>query len=211
MAVATASVTELCRAAQAASRVLAGLPTTTKDAALLAIADALEARTPEVLEANARDLEAGREQGLSPALTDRLRLDAGRVRAMADGVRAIAALRDPVGEVLEGFRLPNGLDVDKVRVPLGVVAVVYEARPNVTIDATALALKSGNAIVLRGSSTAAHSNAVLAAIAGAAATAARPARRRRDARRRRRPRGARRARHRRTASSTSSSRAGARA
>jgi glutamate-5-semialdehyde dehydrogenase len=172
MAVATASVTELCRAAQAASRVLAGLPTTTKDAALLAIADALEARTPEVLDANGRDVEAGREQGLSPALTDRLRLDAGRVRAMADGVRAIAALRDPVGEVLEGFRLPNGLDVDKVRVPLGVVAVVYEARPNVTIDATALALKSGNAIVLRGSSTAAHSNAVLAAIAGEAATAA---------------------------------------
>ena len=96
----------------------------------------------------------------------------GRVRAMADGVRSIAALRDPVGEVLEGFRLPNGLDVDKVRVPLGVVAVVYEARPNVTIDATALGLKSGNAIVLRGSSTAAHSNAVLAAIAGEAATAA---------------------------------------
>ncbi len=172
MAVATASVTELCRAAQVASRVLAGLPTTTKDAALLAIADALEARTPEVLEANARDVEAGREQGLSPALTDRLRLDDRRVRAMADGVRSIAALRDPVGEVLEGFRLPNGLDVDKVRVPLGVVAVVYEARPNVTIDATALALKSGNAIVLRGSSTAAHSNAVLAAIAGEAATAA---------------------------------------
>jgi glutamate-5-semialdehyde dehydrogenase len=172
MAVATASVTELCRTAQAASRVLADLPTTTKDAALLAIADALEARTPEVLEANARDLEAGREQGLSDALTDRLRLDAGRVRAMADGVRAVAALRDPVGEVLEGFRLPNGLDVDKVRVPLGVVAVVYEARPNVTIDATALALKAGNAIVLRGSSTAAHSNAVLAGIAGAAATGA---------------------------------------
>src|SRR3954447_3838552 len=172
MAVATTSVTELCRAAQAASRVLADLPTTTKDAALLAIADALEARTPEVLDANARDLEAGREHGLSPALTDRLRLDAGRVRAMADGVRAIAALRDPVGEVLEGFRLPNGLDVDKVRVPLGVVAVVYEARPNVTVDATALALKSGNAIVLRGSSTAAHSNAVLAAIASAAATGA---------------------------------------
>ena len=91
---------------------------------------------------------------------------------MADGVRAIAALRDPVGEVLEGFRLPNGLDVDKVRVPLGVVAVVYEARPNVTIDATALALKSGNAIVLRGSSTAAHSNAVLAAIAAEAAAGA---------------------------------------
>src|SRR3954452_19853434 len=169
MAVGTASVTELCRAAQGASRTLAGLPTTTKDAALLAIADALEARTPEVLEANGRDLEAAREQGLSPALTDRLRLDAGRVRAMADGVRAIAALRDPVGEVLEGFRLPNGLDVDKVRVPLGVVAVVYEARPNVTTDAAALCLKSGNAVVLRGSSTAAHSNAVLASIVAEAA------------------------------------------
>src|SRR3954447_4509054 len=169
MAVATASVTELCRAAQAASRVLADLPTTTKDGALLAIADALEARTPEILEANARDLEAGREQGLSPALTDRLLLDAERVRAMADGVRAIAALRDPVGEVIEGFRLPNGLDVDKVRVPLGVVAVVYEARPNVTTDAAALCLKSGNAVVLRGSSTAAHSNAVLASIVADAA------------------------------------------
>ena len=106
---------------------------------------------------------------------------------MADGVRSIAALRDPVGEVLEGFRLPNGLDVDKVRVPLGVVAVVYEARPNVTIDATALALKSGNAIVLRGSSTAAHSNAVLAAIARRGGRRGRPARGRRDARRRRGP------------------------
>ena len=195
MAVATASVTELCRAAQAASRVLATLPTTTKDAALLAIADALEARTPEVLEANARDVEAGREQGLSPALTDRLRLDAGRVRAMADGVRAIAALRDPVGEVLEGFRLPNGLDVDKVRVPLGVVAVVYEARPNVTIDATALALKSGNAIVLRGSS---HRGALQRGPGRdrrRGRRGGRPARRGGDPRRRRRPRGARRARH----------------
>ena len=96
---------------------------------------------------------------------DRLALDEARVAAMAAGVREIVALPDPVGEVLDGFRLPNGLDVRKVRVPLGVVAVVYEARPNVTIDAAALALKSGNAIVLRGSSSAAHSNAVLAAVA----------------------------------------------
>ena len=103
------------------------------------MADALEARTPEILEANARDLEAGRESGLSAALMDRLALDEGRVAAMAAGVREIVALPDPVGEVLDGFRLPNGLDVRKVRVPLGVVAVVYEARPNVTIDAAALA------------------------------------------------------------------------
>jgi glutamate-5-semialdehyde dehydrogenase len=110
-------------------------------------------------------MEAGREAGLSAALLDRLMLDEARVGAIAAQVRDIAALRDPVGEVIEGFRLPNGLDVRKVRVPLGVVAVVYEARPNVTIDAAALCLKSGNAIVLRGSSSAAHSNAVLAAIA----------------------------------------------
>ena len=103
---------------------------------------------------------------------DRLALDERRVEAMAAGVREIVALPDPVGEVLDGFRLPNGLDVRKVRVPLGVVAVVYEARPNVTIDAAALALKSGNAIVLRGSSSATHSNAVLAAVAAEAAEAA---------------------------------------
>src|SRR5512134_1000375 len=126
MAVSAPSVADLCVAAKRASRTMATLDTATKDAALLAIATALEARTPEVLEANARDLEAGREQGLSAALLDRLALDETRVRAMAEGVRAIAALRDPVGEVIEGFRLPNGLDVDKVRVPLGVVAVVYE-------------------------------------------------------------------------------------
>ncbi|HEX2413416.1 MAG TPA: glutamate-5-semialdehyde dehydrogenase [Solirubrobacteraceae bacterium] len=165
MAIATTSVTDVCRAAKAASRALATIDSATKDRALLAMADALEARTAEILEANARDLEAGRESGLSSALMDRLALDADRVAAMATGVREIVALQDPVGEVLDGFRLPNGLDVRKVRVPLGVVAVVYEARPNVTIDAAALALKSGNAIVLRGSSSAAHSNAVLAAVA----------------------------------------------
>ena len=169
MAVAERSVTDLCLAAKRASRALAVLDTAAKDAALLAIADALEARTSEILEANARDLEAGRESGLSAALMDRLALDAGRVRGMADGVRAIAALPDPVGEVIDGGRLANGLEVRKVRVPLGVVAVVYEARPNVTIDAAALCLKSGNAVVLRGSSSAAHSNAVLATVASEAA------------------------------------------
>src|SRR3954464_12380505 len=165
MAVATSSVTDICLAAKAAARRLAQVDSGTKDRALLAIASALEARTDEILEANARDLEAGRESGLSAALMDRLALDERRVAAMAAAVREIAALGDPVGEVIDGHRLANGLDVRKVRVPLGVVAVVYEARPNVTIDAAALCLKSGNAAVLRGSSSAAHSNAVLAAVA----------------------------------------------
>jgi glutamate-5-semialdehyde dehydrogenase len=165
MAIATPSVTDVCRAAKTASRRLAALPTAQKDAALHAIADALVARADEIVEANARDLEAGREAGLSDALLDRLLLDPARIAAIAAQVRDIAALPDPVGEVIDGFRLPNGLDVAKTRTPLGVVAVVYEARPNVTIDAAALCLKSGNAIVLRGSSSATHSNAVLASIA----------------------------------------------
>jgi len=171
MAVATQSVTDLCRAAKAASRALAALDSATKDRALLAVADALEARTDEILEANARDLEAGREAGLSAALMDRLALDASRVAAMARGVREIVALPDPVGEVIDGSRIAGGLEMRKVRVPLGVVAVVYEARPNVTIDAAALCLASGNAILLRGSSSAAHSNAVLAGVARDAAEA----------------------------------------
>src|SRR3954470_22911228 len=164
MAVATPSVTDVCLAAKAASRALATMRTSVKDAALLRVADALEGRAPEILEANARDLEAGRESGLSAALMDRLALDPARISAIADAVRAIAALPDPVGEVIHGRRLPNGLDLRKVRVPLGVVAVIYESRPNVTVDAAALALKSGNAVVLRGSAAAAHSNAVLASI-----------------------------------------------
>src|SRR5688572_844475 len=166
------SVSDICLAAKAAARGLAATSSAVKDAALLAMAAALEARTPEIPEANARDLEAGREGGLSSALMDRLALDGPRVAAMATGVREIVALPDPVGEVLDGFRLPNGLDVRKVRVPLGVVAVVYEARPNVTIDAAALALKSGNAVVLRGSSSASHSNEVLARVAVEAVEAA---------------------------------------
>ena len=159
------AVGDLCLAAQEAARVLAQVDAAAKDRALEAIATALETRVDEILAANARDLEAGREAGLSAALMDRLALDRARVAAMAAGVRGIAVLPDPVGEAIEGRRLPNGLDVRKVRVPLGVVAVVYEARPNVTIDAAALCLKSGNAAVLRGSSSAAASNAVLAAVA----------------------------------------------
>ncbi len=172
MATTALSVAETCAAAQRASRVLATLPSSVKDAALEAIAVALLEHTPEILEANARDLEAAREFGLSAALLDRLALDQGRIAGMASGVRKIAALPDPVGEVIDGSRLANGLDVRKVRVPLGVVAVVYEARPNVTIDAAALCLKSGNAVVLRGSSSASHSNAALASVAAAAAESA---------------------------------------
>jgi glutamate-5-semialdehyde dehydrogenase len=172
MAVTATSVADTCLAARAAAGVLATLPSGVKDAALEAIAAALIERTPEILDANARDLEAGRDAGLSAALMDRLALDAGRVAVIAGQVRDIAALPDPVGEVIEGRRLANGLDVRKVRVPLGVIAVVYEARPNVTIDAAALCLKSGNAVVLRGSSMAAHSNAVLASVAIEAALAA---------------------------------------
>jgi len=162
-------VADVCLAAREASRTLATLDSAAKDRALHAIADALVLRSEEIVAANARDLEAGRQSGLSAALLDRLALDAGRVADIAQATRAIAALPDPVGEVLDGHRLPNGLDMRRVRVPFGVIAVVYEARPNVTIDAAALCLKSGNAIVLRGSSSAADSNAVLSAIAQEAA------------------------------------------
>ena len=172
MATATRSVSDICLQARDAARSLAALETDTKNAALLAIADALLARSDEIIEANARDLEAGHAAGLDDALLDRLALDAGRIAGIAAGTRAIAALPDPVGEVVEGKRLANGLDVRKLRVPFGVVAVVYEARPNVTVDAASLCLKSGNAVVLRGSSSAAHSNAVLASIAAQSATAA---------------------------------------
>jgi glutamate-5-semialdehyde dehydrogenase len=172
MATALASVAELCGAAKRASRTLARLDGSVKDAALEAIAAELQRRTDEILAANERDMQLGAEAEIGGALLDRLRLDEARIASIAAAVRQIAALPDPVGEVIEGRRLANGLDVRKVRVPLGVVAVVYEARPNVTIDAAALCLKSGNAIVLRGSSTAEHSNAALAQIASDAATAA---------------------------------------
>jgi glutamate-5-semialdehyde dehydrogenase len=172
MASTAVSIADVCHAARRASRVLATLGSSVKDEALEAIASALIESTEQILEANARDLEAGESNGLSDALLDRLALDKSRVAGMAAGVRKIAALPDPVGEVIDGSTLPNGLQLRRVRVPLGVIAVVYEARPNVTIDAAALCLKSGNAVVLRGSSSAAHSNAVLAAVASDAAVAA---------------------------------------
>jgi glutamate-5-semialdehyde dehydrogenase len=172
MATVISPVADVCRSAKRAARTLAAMDATVKDAALEAIASGLEERLEEILAANERDMQAGREAQIGEALLDRLRLDGARITGIARAVRQIAALPDPVGEVIDGRRLPNGLDLRKVRVPLGVVAVVYEARPNVTIDATALCLKSGNAIVLRGSSAASNSNATLAQIASESAVAA---------------------------------------
>jgi len=172
MAVTVSSVAEVCARAREASRALARIDTATKNAALFAVAGALRARVGEILAANELDLIAGREADIGEALLDRLALDERRIEAIAAAVEAIAGLSDPVGETIDGYRLPNGLDVRKVRVPLGVIAVVYEARPNVTIDASALCLKSGNAIVLKGSSSAEHSNVVLSSIAAKAAVEA---------------------------------------
>jgi glutamate-5-semialdehyde dehydrogenase len=169
-------VEELGVKARAAAMKLALAGTASKDAALLAMADALEANSGLIVERNNADLDAARAEGMTPALIDRLTLDAARVSEMAQGLREVAALRDPVGEIVDGWKLPNGLEVEKVRVPLGVVGMIYEARPNVTVDAAGLCLKSGNAVVLRGSSNAINSNSVLAdVIAGAAAGAGLPA------------------------------------
>ncbi|HEX6228913.1 MAG TPA: glutamate-5-semialdehyde dehydrogenase [Solirubrobacterales bacterium] len=164
MATTSITVAESCEAAQRAARQLGSASTEAKDAALEAVARLLGRRTDEILEANAADVADDRAAGLTPALRDRLTLTPERVDAMAEGARAIAALPDPVGEELEHKTLASGLDLRKLRVPLGVVAVVYEARPNVTIDCAALTIKSGNAIVLRGSHYAERSNAALAAV-----------------------------------------------
>jgi len=164
MAVTTATVAETCASAKRASRMLTSASTEAKDEALETTARLLEERTAAILEANAADLADERAAELTTALRDRLALNEQRVQAMADGVRQVMALEDPVGEELEHRTLASGLDLRKVRVPLGVIAVVYEARPNVTIDCAALTIKSGNAIVLRGSSYAERSNGALAAI-----------------------------------------------
>jgi glutamate-5-semialdehyde dehydrogenase len=155
------AVLDVCRRAREAARQLATAQRSRKDAALHAIADALDAGTDSVLAANAEDLSRGEREGLAVPLRDRLRLDPGRVAAIADAVREVAGLPDPVGEVVRGSTLPNGLRLRQVRVPMGVIGMVYEARPNVTVDAAVLALKSGNAAVLRGGSAAASSNEVL--------------------------------------------------
>jgi glutamate-5-semialdehyde dehydrogenase len=164
MAVTTKTSAETCAAAKRASRVLATASGEQKDAALKATARLLVDRVADVLEANAADLADERAAGLTAALRDRLALSEERVTAMAEGALAVAALADPIGEELEQETLAGGLELRKVRVPLGVVAVVYEARPNVTIDCAALTIKSGNAIVLRGSHYAERTNGALAAI-----------------------------------------------
>ena len=165
-------VIEVATRARTAAARLAPLPRKAKDAALLAMADALVEHADRVLAANAEDVTAGREAGTSEALLDRLALTPARIEAMAEGLRHVATLPDPVGEIVRGSSLPNGLELRQVRVPLGVIGIVYEARPNVTADAAGLCLKSGNAVLLRGSASAYRSNTVLVDVLAEAATAA---------------------------------------
>lgn len=157
-------VLDACRRAREASHALAIVHRDRKDRALLAIADALDADVESVLAANALDVEAARTAGTDAAIIDRLTLDEPRLRAIAAAVRDVAALPDPVGEVVRGFTRPNGLEIKQVRVPFGVVAMIYEARPNVTVDAAALCLKSGNVALLRGSASALNTNLALTAV-----------------------------------------------
>lgn len=156
-------VHQLGRQAREASRALALLTTTDKNRILNAMADELEAREAEILQANARDLEAAEQRGLSGAMLDRLRLDAKRVAAIAGGIRQVATLPDPVGEILDEWRRPNGMSIQKKRVPIGVIGIIYESRPNVTSDAAVLCFKASNATILRGGSEAFHSNTAIAA------------------------------------------------
>ena len=149
--------------ARAASRPMSRAETAAKNQALLTIADALEAGTATLIEENLKDLQAGRANGLDPAMLERLELTPDRISAMADGVRQVAALPDPVGEITGLTYRPSGIQVGRMRVPLGVIGIIYESRPNVTADAAALCLKSGNACILRGGSESIHSNKAIAA------------------------------------------------
>ncbi|MEY4136965.1 MAG: gamma-glutamyl phosphate reductase, partial [Actinomycetota bacterium] len=155
------AVHETARRGRAAAADLRQLTRNQKDSALHALADALVARTPEIVTANASDVERARGNGTSEAIIDRLTLTPPRIADIAQALRDVAALPDPVGEVIRGYTLPNGLQIRQIRVPMGVVGMIYEARPNVTVDAAGLCLKSGNAALLRGSSSAAASNAIL--------------------------------------------------
>ncbi len=161
-----------CKQAKAAAREMAVLGTSVKDKALLAMADAFEANKAAIFEANKRDLAAAQAAGLSGAMLKRLELTDKKIAQMADGVRQIAGLRDPVGETIEGYIRPNGMEVRKVRVPIGVIGIIYESRPNVTADAAALCLKAGNAVILRGGSEAINSNLAIARLIREAASCA---------------------------------------
>lgn len=160
----TDSALELGKRARSAARQLARLSTQEKNRALALSADGLEAQAAFLLAENSKDIELARRAGVSAALLDRIALDQRRVAAMAAGLREVAALPDPVGEIVKMWRRPNGLQVGRMRIPLGVIAIIYEARPNVTADAAALCLKSGNAVILRGGSEAHHSNQAVAAV-----------------------------------------------
>lgn len=159
-------------AAKKAAAKLAVTSTAVKNKALLAMAEALLAKQEEILAANALDMERAAAKGMKSSMLDRLKLTAARIEGMADGLRQVANLPDPVGNVLDGKTLANGLTITKVRVPLGVIGIIYEARPNVTADAAGLCLKSGNAVVLKGGSEAMESNKAVAGILSEAATAA---------------------------------------
>lgn len=148
--------------AKAAARRLATATTAEKNSWLNAMADAIDANTAFILAENSRDMEAGKANGLSAAMLDRLRLDEKRIKGISDGLRHVITLPDPVGRRLDDIKRPNGLDIEKVSVPIGVIAIIYESRPNVTVDATGLCLKAGNAVILRGGSEALHSNLALA-------------------------------------------------
>ncbi|MCF6125679.1 glutamate-5-semialdehyde dehydrogenase [Mesorhizobium sp. M7A.F.Ca.CA.001.07.2.1] len=156
-----ATMADIGRCARAAARPLAIATTAAKNAALLAMAEAIVAREQDILDANAIDVSNGQESGLSASFMDRLKLDPARIRAMADGIREIAALRDPVGDVMAQWDRPNDLHIERVRTPLGVVGVIYESRPNVTADAGALCLKAGNPVILRGGSDSLNSSAAI--------------------------------------------------
>lgn len=160
------------QAAKQAAAKLAVTSTAVKDAALLAMAAALEAQQAEILAANERDMNAAAAKGMKSSMLDRLKLTAERISGMADGLRQVAGLADPVGNVIDGKTLPNGLHITKIRVPLGVIGIIYEARPNVTADAAGLCLKSGNAVILKGGSEAMESNKTVAAILAQAAEGA---------------------------------------
>jgi len=171
MSVIEETIHQMGRQARAAAYALAKLGADEKNTILRAMAAAIRETTPQLLEANARDLAAGTEKGLSSAMLDRLRLDESRVEAIASGIEQVAALPDPVGQVMEKWTRPNGIEIEQVRVPIGTIGIIYESRPNVTADAAVLCFKTGNATILRGGSEAIHSNR---AIAGALASAGGP-------------------------------------